>query len=155
MWSFCHYFSWQVWVNWWAYAKRELPGKARWSKHRHSKSTFWWHMSVIIHEFVRFYSSIIKWIWEASIVAKSVVEFEFEHQRSWNYPEIVKLLKKESYMIHRAGKWWISHCKGNITGNREHSLIPQTMLELTAQSSTSLPGGNQVDGLPPAHSFLG
>ena len=31
------YFSHQVWVNWWAYAKRELLGKAKWSKHRQLK----------------------------------------------------------------------------------------------------------------------
>ena len=30
-------------------------------------------MSVIIDEFVRFYSFIVKLIWEASIVAKSIV----------------------------------------------------------------------------------
>ena len=44
-----------------------------------SKSIFWWHMSVIIYEFVRFYSFIVKSIWEASLVAESDVEFEFEY----------------------------------------------------------------------------
>ena len=33
----------------------------------------------IIDEFVRFYSFSLKLIQEASIIAKSVVEFEFEH----------------------------------------------------------------------------
>ena len=44
-----------------------------------SKWIFCWQMSVIIDEFVRFYSFIVKSIWEAPIVAKSVVEFKFEH----------------------------------------------------------------------------
>ena len=36
-------------------------------------------LSVIIDEFVRFHSSIIKSMWEASIVGELVVEFEFEY----------------------------------------------------------------------------
>ena len=35
-------------------------------------------------------------------------------------------------MIHRAGKWWISYCIGNIPGNGKHSSILQIMPELTA-----------------------
>ena len=51
-------------------------------------------MDLIINEFLRFYSSIRKSIWEASIVAKSFVEFEFEYKRSSNHQEIIKSLKK-------------------------------------------------------------
>ena len=36
-------------------------------------------LSMMIDEFVRFYSSIIKSIWKPSIGAKSFVDFEFEH----------------------------------------------------------------------------
>ena len=36
----------------------------------------------IIDEFVKIYSFSLKLIWGASILAKSVVEFEFDHQRS-------------------------------------------------------------------------
>ena len=36
-------------------------------------------LSLIIDELIRFYSSIIESIWEASIVVKSFVEFQFEY----------------------------------------------------------------------------
>ena len=44
-----------------------------------SKSTFWWRMSVVFDTFPKFHLFIKKSIWEASLVAKLVVEFDFEH----------------------------------------------------------------------------
>ena len=44
-----------------------------------SKSKFWWHMSVIFDKFLSFYLFVVKSIREPSLVAKSIVEFEFEH----------------------------------------------------------------------------
>ena len=78
----------------------------------------WWQMSVILDEFAKFCSFIIKSMWEALLVAKFVVELEFKYQRSCNHPKIVKLLEKRFYMINRGDVAWISHCIGNVSGNR-------------------------------------
>ena len=74
-------------------------------------------------------------IYEASIVAKSVVEFEFDHQRSWNHPEIVKLIKTELYMIHR-GEYMM-----NFSSYSQYYREPRTQFNTSDHARANCSGG--------------